>query len=78
MTEVSIDRLTLQVPGFSEAEGRRLALAVADGLAAAGLPGGDGDVSTLRVNLTANAEASPDRLAGKIVSEILRQLQRLA
>jgi len=76
MPGLSIDRLTLQVPGYSEAEGRRLALAVADGLAAAGLPGATGDVSTLRVDLTAGAGAGSDWLAGQIVAEILRQLER--
>ena len=78
MPGISIDRLALHVPVFSDAEARRLALAVADGLAAAGWPRGTGDVSTLRVDLTAGAGVQPDWLAGQIVSEILRQLERSA
>ena len=77
MGQISIDRLTLQVPGFSDAEGRRLALAVANGLAAAALPDGAGDVSTLQMDLTASPGVASDRLAGQIVAEILRQVERL-
>jgi hypothetical protein len=77
MPEISIDRLTLQVPGFSETEGKRLALAVADGLAAAALSRETGDVKTLRVDLTAVAGVERDLLARQIVSEIIRQLERL-
>ena len=79
MAEAFIDRLTLQVPGLSETKARRLALAIADGLAAAGLPddGAAGDVRTLRVELAVSADTGPDRLAGQIVSAILQQLQQL-
>ena len=77
MAEAFIDRLTLQVPGLSETKARRLALAIAEGLAAAGLPGGASDVSTLRVELTASADTGTDRLASQIVSAILQQLQQL-
>jgi hypothetical protein len=77
MAELFIDRLTLQVPGFSESEAQRLAWAIADGLAAADWRDGIGDVSELRVDLTASADAKPNKLADQIVSEILRQLQRV-
>jgi hypothetical protein len=76
MPGVSIDRLTLEVPGWSETAARRLASAVADALAAGGLAGVRGDVGTLRVELPASDGVQPDRLAGQIVSEILRKLQR--
>jgi hypothetical protein len=74
---VSIDRLTLQVPGCSDAEGQRLALAVANGLATAALPDGAGNVTTLQMDLTASPGVASDRLTGQIVCEILRQLERL-
>jgi hypothetical protein len=76
MPGISIDRLTLEVPAWSETAARRLAAAVANGLAAGGLAGVRGDVGTLRVELPASDGIQPDRLAGQIVSEILRQLQR--
>ena len=76
MSEVLINRLTLEVPGWSEVAARRLASAVADGLAAGGLEGVRGDVGSLRVELTAGDGVQPDGLAGQIVAEILRQLQR--
>ena len=76
MPGVSIDRLTLEVPGWSETAARRLATAVAYRLAAGGLAEVHGDVSTLRVDLPAGDEVQPDRLASQIVCEILRQLQR--
>ena len=76
MSGVFIDRLTLEVPTWSEAAARRLASAVAEGLAAGGLAGVRGDVGTLRVDLPASQGIQSDRLAGHIVSEILRQLQR--
>jgi hypothetical protein len=76
MPGVSIDRLTLEVPAWSETAACRLASVVAEGLAAGGLAGVRGDVGTLRVDLPASHGIQPDRLAGHIVSEILRQLQR--
>lgn len=77
MADVSIDRLTLQIPGFSETDGKRLALAVAEALEAATLGRETGEVSTLRVDLTAGAGAEPNLLAERIVAEVVRQVQRL-
>lgn len=76
MPGISINRLTLEVPGWSEAAAHKLASALADGLAAGGLGGVRGDVGKLRVDIPASGVVEPDRLAGQIVSEILRQLQR--
>jgi hypothetical protein len=76
MPGVSINRLTLEVPGWPETAAHRLASALADGLAAGGLAGVHGDVGTLRVDIPASDGVEPDCLAGQIVSEILRQLQR--
>jgi hypothetical protein len=77
MADMSIDRLTLQIPGFSEADGKRLALAVAEALEAATLGRETGEANTLRVDLTAGAAAEPNVLAERIVAEVVRQIQRL-
>jgi hypothetical protein len=73
MAEISIDRLILQVPGHSEAEGKRLALAVADALGAAAVNRETGGARALRVDLTAAGD--PNQLANRIAAEILRQLR---
>jgi len=77
MSEVRIDRLTLQVPGLTPAEGRRLALQVAAGIATAGAAGGGRDIPTLRLDLTAAPSAGVDALAEQVVAEVLRQVRRL-
>lgn len=76
MPGITIDRLTLELPGVSESQARRLALGISEGLAAGGLTG-SGDVPTIRVDLTAGAGGDTDRLARRIVEDILRQLRRL-
>jgi hypothetical protein len=76
-SRLSIDRLTLRVAGMSEDEGEALADLVARGLAAAGgsrVAAGRRDIR--RVEVTAPADAKGERLAGRIVSAILRQLVR--
>jgi hypothetical protein len=74
MDEIRIDRLTLQLSGISESEGRRLAMRITEGLAAAAIPG---DVAAaqgaIRVDLSAG---SVDTLPERIVAEVLRQLRR--
>jgi hypothetical protein len=77
MPDISIDRLALQVPFMSEAQGHRLAMGIANGLAVAGLSSVAGEVPTLRIDLTANAGADPDRLAEQVVAQIVRQLRQL-
>ncbi len=76
MSQVSIDRLTLSVPFMSEAQGRKLAAGIADGLAATGLSWAGGQYPTLRVDVTANAGANPDYLAEQVIAEIIRQIGR--
>jgi len=73
MAEISIDRLTLQIPGHSEAEGKRLALAVARALGAAAANGETGGARALRVDFTAAGDTN--QLAQRIAAEILRQLR---
>jgi hypothetical protein len=77
MPGISIDRLTLDLPGMAESQARRLAMGIADGLAVAGLSGAAGEVPTLRIDLTADASADADGLAKRIISEIVRQLRQL-
>jgi hypothetical protein len=77
MGDIRIDRLALQVPGLTAADGRRLALQVAHGLAAAGAAGGGRAVPALRLDMTAAPGAGVDELAEQIVAEVLRQLRRL-
>jgi len=65
MPVACIDRLTLEVPGWSEVAARQLASSVADGLATASLESASGSVSTLRVDLTAGANMQSDGSPGK-------------
>jgi hypothetical protein len=77
MAELSIDRLTLKLPDFSEHEARRLASLVAEGLAGAPRPAGPSrSVERLPVEVTGSRDESTDRLAQQIIAEILRQLER--
>ena len=77
MSEVRIDRLTLHVPGLTPAEGKRLALQVAAGIATAGVAGGGRDIPALRLDLTAAPGTSVDTMAEQLVAEVLRQVRRL-
>lgn len=76
MSQFSVDRLTLSVPFMSEAQGRKLAAGIADGLAATSLSWAGGQYPTLRVDVTANAGANPDYLAEQVIAEIIRQIGR--
>jgi hypothetical protein len=71
---VTVERLTLRVPGRSAADGERLAHAVAERLRA--LDGAAGVAPALRVRLRARAGEDVDQLAGRIVAEIALQLGR--
>ena len=77
MSEIRIDRLTLQVPGLTPAEGKRLALQVASGIATAGAAGGGRDIPALRLDLTATPAGSVDEMTEQVVAEVLRQVRRL-
>jgi len=76
MPAVSIDRLTLSVPFMSEAQGRRVAMGIVDGLAARNLSWAGGQFPTFRIDVTANADANGDRLAEQVIAEIIRQIGR--
>ena len=76
MPGISIDRLTLDLPGMPEAQARRLALGIADGLAVAGVSDAVAEVPTLRIDLTADPSADAVGLARRIISDFLLQLRR--
>jgi hypothetical protein len=77
MDEIRIDRLTLQLTGISESEGRHLAMRITEGLAAADIPM---DVAAaqgaIRVDVAASLSGGLDALSDRVVAEVLRRLQR--
>jgi hypothetical protein len=77
MDEIRIDRLTLQLSGITEPQGRRLAMLITEGLAAADVPAGIAAAQgAIRVDLGAGPSGSVDALSERVVAEVLRQLQR--
>jgi hypothetical protein len=76
MNAIQIDRLTIQVSGVTEVEGRRLALQIANGLGAASVGGGH-DIPSLRLDLVAGPNMGPDELVRHVVAELVRQVARL-
>ena len=61
MTTLDIERLVIDAPHLGEADGRRLAERIADGLRGE-VPRGDSDI---------------DRLARLVVADLLRQIHRV-
>jgi hypothetical protein len=76
VSAIWIDRLTLQVPGLSAADGRRLALLVARGLGTAEAAGCGRDLPAVRLDLVAPPSAGVDELARRIVAAVLDQIGR--
>jgi hypothetical protein len=78
MADISIDRLSLNMPESAQ-RGERLARKIADGLAdpalRRGMPAG---VSSLNISLHRAPDETDDALAGRIVAEIIQQLDRIA
>jgi hypothetical protein len=72
-----IDRLTLQVPGLSATDGRRLALQVARGLGAARVSGGARALPAVRLDITAATGAGVDELARQVVAAVLERVAGL-
>lgn len=73
---VTIDRLTVQFPGITPEEGRKLALQIAADLAAAGAMPAAGDFPVVRVEMAVAAKSNHSDLAARIVAEAIRQLRR--
>ena len=74
--ELHVDRLTLDVPALSEAEGRRLAVLVAERLASADVPDGPATAQRLSLSLAADPGDPLPILAERIVRELLFALAR--
>ncbi len=75
MAPLRIDRLALSVPSMSEADAGRLAQLVADGLAAAGSPlAAYRSIGALDVGVEARDGERVERLAERIVDQVLRQI----
>jgi len=77
MSEWQIDRLSLSLAGGSAPRGERLARKIAERLADAPLAR-EGVVPGLSVNLRGAPDESDEALAGRIVAEIIQQLNRIA
>jgi hypothetical protein len=73
MAGMEIERLVLNVPAMSTTDARRLALAVAAGLAST--EGLQGDIPTLRLGVQRGTDGI-DMLANRIIAETLRQIRR--
>jgi hypothetical protein len=80
--DVRIDRLVLDIPGLDPAQGRAIALGVAEGLAEAGvksgalmggMTGAAGERATVSVRL-AGAVGAPADVAARIVAALLERL----
>jgi hypothetical protein len=77
MSGPQIDRLTLEVPPMSAADGQRLGLLVATGLArAAHGVGGTVDIASIRVAVAPGRPGGLEALADHIVADALRQIRR--
>ncbi|NJM59162.1 MAG: hypothetical protein HC849_01430 [Oscillatoriales cyanobacterium RU_3_3] len=75
MTNLTIDRLTLKLPGLSQQEGQHLARLITTRLASIEMTSGSiRDAPSLQINIQSQPNTNMDWLANQIVSEILRQL----
>lgn len=74
---ITIDKLTLQLSGISEEEGRKLARELAEDLAMVTLPRGCSESAHgVSVNVTQPSGVSGKRLSQEVVAEMFRQLNR--
>lgn len=77
MSEIKIDRLTLNLSGLSAGEGERLARKIAAGLSAANLSNEKSHrVEKVQVNTKADEKADVDKLSEQIIASVLSQLER--
>lgn len=74
---ISIDKLTLQLSGLSEEDGRKLAGLLAEDLAVVTLPEGcSPNAASVSVNVALAPGTSVSTLSQQIVADLLRQLHR--
>ena len=76
MPELTIDRLSLHLSGLSESEGRHLARLIADKLASTSLPESGAGRDQMTSNVVAQPGGGLGSLAERIVSDLIRQLDR--
>jgi hypothetical protein len=74
MAEIAINRMILDVAGAAPVHPERLAERIAQGLAQAALPVLARELSALTVSVAPIAGEDDDRLAARIVAQVLRQL----
>jgi hypothetical protein len=72
MSDVTIDRLVLDLPGMDAAAARALALGVAEGLAGARI---DGDYERLVVDVDPAVSIAPESLAARVVRTLLQRIR---
>jgi len=75
---ITVDRLSLQLSGLSEEEGRKLVRMLAEDLEMVTLPAnGSEAMASVSVNITPPSGASVKTLSNLIVADLLRQLDRI-
>jgi hypothetical protein len=74
--DLHIDRLTLDLPALSEAEGRRLAALIAECLGSVDVPNGPAAAHRLSLSLAADPSDPLPILAGRIARQLLLALAR--
>jgi hypothetical protein len=73
ISNISIDRLVLDILGLTAEQGKQVAQHLAAGLSASNVQ--PGDHARLSITLPANASGvSPERLANSILTAMLRQI----
>jgi hypothetical protein len=77
MAEVAIGKLTLQLAGGAAKQPEELANRIARQLAQMALPAVSQDLGGLQISVSAAQGEDDDSLAGRIVTQILRQLNAL-
>jgi hypothetical protein len=75
MAEITINRMILDVAGAAPVHPNRLAERIAQGLAQAALPVLARELAALTVSVAPLAGEDDERLAARIVAQILRQLE---
>jgi hypothetical protein len=73
---LQIERMTIELSGLSEADGRALAKLIAKGLASASMPTTEQKIPGLRVRIPAGRNSDLPDLAQRIVTATLGALQR--
>ena len=76
MPSLAIERMSIKLPGYSGADGERLARRIAEGLAAGATPAESGrHLEALRLELAPPPGAAVETIAQLAVAGLLRQLK---